>query len=110
VVNDVLGEQCDYGADPQTGENLNNGAYGGCMENCQPAGHCGDGLTDTPDEDCDFGDGYNTGEYGGCTEHCKQGPHCGDGIPNGPEECDEGAANGFGRCTGACKNYVSVTF
>lgn len=112
VVNEVLGEQCDYGTDLATGKNLNDGSYGGCMENCQPAGRCGDGLTDSPYEDCDFGDGNNTGEYGGCFENCKQGPHCGDGITNGPEECDDGANNAVGtsRCTESCRNYVGIQF
>jgi fibro-slime domain-containing protein len=110
VVDAALGEACDYGTDRDTGKSLNDGSYGGCMENCQPAARCGDGLTDAPYEDCDLGEAANTGEYGGCYPNCKQGPHCGDGITNGPEECDEGLNNGLDRCTTICKNYVAQWF
>jgi fibro-slime domain-containing protein len=114
VVDDALGEVCDYGTDPDTGVSLNDGRYGGCMENCQQAARCGDGLTDKPDEDCDLGADGNTGEYGGCTSACKLGPRCGDGIAQSDhEECDDGdGKNGIGqsRCTNSCKNYVPQWF
>jgi fibro-slime domain-containing protein len=112
VVDAALGETCDYGTD-DNGVSLNNGSYGGCMENCQPAARCGDGLTDKPDEECDLGKDGNTGEYGGCASTCKLGPRCGDGtVQSDHEECDDGdGKNGVGqsRCTKACKDYVPIT-
>lgn len=77
-------EVCDDGT--------NDGAYGGCMADCDAfAPYCGDSeITDA--EVCD--DGTNDGSYGGCAAACDElGPNCGDGLMNGEEQCDNGAKN-----------------
>ncbi|MBL4688703.1 MAG: hypothetical protein JKY37_29210 [Nannocystaceae bacterium] len=76
-------EVCDDG--------VNDGAYGGCLEDCTgQAAYCGDGSLNGP-ETCD--DGTNDGAYGGCNDDCTAAAFCGDGSPNGPESCDDGDAN-----------------
>jgi len=77
-------EACDDGT--------NDGAYGGCMPDCDAlAPYCGDSeISDA--EVCD--DGTNDGSYGGCAAACDAlGPNCGDGSLNGDEQCDNGAKN-----------------
>jgi len=102
-------EQCDDGP-------RNLGAYGGCRADCSWASSCGDGVVDTPMEECD--DGMNVTVYGralcapGCGEPacgpgCVFPPFCGDGIvdaANG-EECDSGTSIG-GPCDRSCRLYV----
>ena len=80
-------EVCDDG--------VNDGSYGGCLEDCSDfAGRCGDGEMNGP-EVCD--DGVNDGSYAGCAADCGTlGPHCGDSEINGPEDCDNGDANANG--------------
>jgi fibro-slime domain-containing protein len=81
------GEECDLGKD------LNTGVYDGCNPDCTFAPYCGDGQTDSPNEDCDKAR-ENVGTYGldGCTPACNRAHFCGDGnvdLANG-EQCDAG--------------------
>ena len=96
------GEECDCGDDtfkgtrsPDcTGQN-NDSTYGGCTTKCKFGPFCGDGNTDSPDEQCDNGkdNGAAYGE-GGCTLGCTIPHFCGDGIVDSGEECDLGTNNG----------------
>ena len=69
--------------------------HGGCTTNCKRGPLCGDGVTDSPHEQCDVGgaNGHNLG-YGGCTFGCLTPHYCGDGNIDQGEECDMGALNG----------------
>ncbi len=90
-------EQCDLGADANTGE------YGTCNENCTLAPRCGDGERQVDEgEECD--DGQNDGGYGECAPGCVLGPRCGDGVVQaGNEQCDDGEnAGGYGECAQGC--------
>jgi fibro-slime domain-containing protein len=92
------GEECDLGKD------LNIGAYDGCNPDCTFAPYCGDGQTDSPNEDCDKARG-NVGTYGldGCTPACKRAHFCGDGqvdLANG-EQCDAGGTPST-QCSKEC--------
>jgi cysteine-rich repeat protein len=62
-------EQCDTGA---ANEPLGSPAYGSCLVNCQFGPYCGDGIVQSPYEECDMGlcngnfpDGYM------CDAHCR---------------------------------------
>ncbi|MBK9753857.1 MAG: hypothetical protein IPO88_10195 [Nannocystis sp.] len=80
VVDD--GEVCDDG--------INDGAYNGCMPDCQAVGpFCGDAEVNGP-ETCDDG---NDDNEDGCTTACAPAS-CGDGIIEMPEECDQDNLNG----------------
>ena len=78
-----VGETCDDG--------VNDGSYGGCESDCTPAGYCGDGVENGP-EDCDRGDANEADPYGPgrCTTNCETAPMCGDGRTQSRygEECD----------------------
>ncbi len=102
-------EVCDDG--------VNNGAYGGCEPGCTArAPFCGDGIVQSPQEDCD--NGTNAVVYGGlsataCGPGCKYAPYCGDGVVSNGEQCDEGAMNGTGGgCRADCTRsyYYSSSF
>ncbi len=87
-----FGEACDLTTP------LNNGAYGGCNEDCTLAPFCGDGEVNGP-EVCD--DGVNDGAYGGCAPGCLGlGPFCGDGVVQDGEACDLGRDNNVGSYNG----------
>ncbi|HEY5285349.1 MAG TPA: fibro-slime domain-containing protein, partial [Polyangia bacterium] len=94
------GEACDLGSAKNTG------LYGTCNPNCTLPPRCGDGLVQTPPEECD--DTVNIATYGGTVKKCGPGclwaPYCGDGVVSNGEECDEGLTNGagYGHCTAAC--------
>jgi len=85
------GEACDLGAANNTG------AYGTCNPDCTLTPRCGDGIVQSPPEQCD--DGVNLSTYGmntGCAPGCQTPPYCGDGnvdASNG-EQCDLGVNNG----------------
>ena len=91
------GEACDNGAANS------DTVYGSCSTMCLPGPHCGDGVTQAPDEACD--DGVNSGAYGKCGPDCQRGPYCGDGVRQaGNEQCDDGVNDGsYGTCTADCK-------
>ncbi|HEY2404602.1 MAG TPA: DUF4215 domain-containing protein [Polyangiaceae bacterium] len=112
------GEACDNGDKTKhptltcTGINgacNDDTAYNGCTTACLPGPHCGDGVTQMPDEACD--DGVNTGAYPtanptmpSCGPNCQPGPYCGDGVPQiGNEQCDDGVNSGaYGTCNPNC--------
>ena len=76
-----------------------------CKTDCgEPGAFCGDGLVNTPLEDCDLGasNGIScSATYGTTCNYCSGscinttlvGGFCGDNVPNGPETCDHGIAN-----------------
>ena len=94
------GEECDCGDGsvpvPQRcpGPNDDN-LYNGCTTKCKWGPFCGDGVTNSPYEQCDVGraNGDNPG-FGGCTVGCMTPHYCGDGYLDQGEECDMGALNG----------------
>jgi len=89
-------EECDDG--------FNGGGWGRCGPACRYAAWCGDGVTQTPQEQCD--DGKNDVPYGdaGCTAACTTPARCGDGRIDGRfgEECDDGNAVPGDGCA-ACR-------
>jgi fibro-slime domain-containing protein len=95
------GESCDDGA-------MNSDtAYGGCTTACKRGPRCGDGVQQTPQEECD--DGQNLTPYSptkqGCAPGCKLPNFCGDGKLDSlfGEACDDGAnAGGYGGCNPDC--------
>jgi cysteine-rich repeat protein len=102
------GEECDNGANNVDPASMPYGP-GICTTACRLAPYCGDGILQSPPEQCDYGTAGNTGSYGGCNADCTLGPYCGDGVVQSPEQCDNGAANvvpaaayGMGICTTAC--------
>jgi fibro-slime domain-containing protein len=60
-VDSLFGEQCDDG--------VNMGGYGLCAPGCVLGPRCGDGVIQTPQEDCDDG---NTVSGDGCSAICKR--------------------------------------
>ncbi len=63
---------------------------------CEVVGYCGDGIIQSPAEQCD--DGSENGDTKACTSTCKLNV-CGDGKPYvGVEECDAGTQNGQITC------------
>lgn len=89
-------------------DSVNDGAYGGCTDDCLGVGPwCGDEeVTDA--EACD--DGVNDGSYGGCTDDCELAAFCGDGVVDGDNElCDEGDDNENGAgCNVDCTTSGTV--
>jgi hypothetical protein len=97
-------------ADEVCDDGLNDGSYGGCLEDCSGFGpYCGDTTINGP-ELCD--DGVNDGSYGGCASDCLAlGPYCGDGLPNGSEICDDGVNDdSCGSCRQDCLEVGSANF
>jgi fibro-slime domain-containing protein len=107
-------EQCDPGTSQSDAGAADAGAsdggaptvYGGCNSDCTRGPYCGDGIVQSPPEQCD--DGVNLTPYGGlskvCGPGCRFAPYCGDGVVSNGEQCDEGALNGsgYGHCTSSC--------
>ena len=105
----VVGDEfCDDG-------NANsNTVAGACKTDCTARNFCGDGIPQTPGEDCD--NGVNTDLYvtsttpvNACAPGCKSPAFCGDGSLQAGfgEKCDNGAANndasyGPGSCKTDC--------
>lgn len=94
-------ELCDEGAGmPASG-------YDVCLNDCTFR-FCGDGTTQTSNEQCDdgvngvtYGDGFQTD----CAPGCVWAPYCGDAQRQSAfEECDDGVNDGsYGTCTPDCK-------
>ena len=99
-------EACDLGTAKNTGQ------YGTCNANCTLTAYCGDGIVQTPPEQCD--DGSNVTIYdntkAACAPGCVRPHYCGDGILDSSygELCDSGTANnsdsayGPGLCNTKC--------
>lgn len=66
-----------------------------------PAPGCGDGITETPLEECD--DPAQAGAGGTCTVNCRI-PVCGDGLLQQNEACDDGNALPNDGCDERCRN------
>jgi len=100
-------EQCDEGA-------LNGTGYGHCTADCKLGPFCGDGILQSPPEQCDNGTNLTpytgltkpdpSNPLGPCAPGCVLPLYCGDGIVSNGEQCDEGALNGtgYGHCSATC--------
>ncbi len=91
-----LHEQCDDGKD--------DGGYAQCGPTCHWNGYCGDGIVQSPNEDCD--DGVNSTVYGpslvsSCSPSCHTPHQCGDGIIDVQfgELCDDDGGLCLNNCT-----------
>jgi fibro-slime domain-containing protein len=112
------GETCDCGDGtvpvPAGCAGPNNDAtYGGCTTQCTYGPICGDGIVQSPPEECDLGkhNGDTTLGHAGCTFGCTKPHFCGDGVvdTNLGEQCDLGANNGQrGQSCDAKCQYVKV--
>ena len=60
------GEVCDYGSQNSLPSNV---AYGGCLTSCQLGPYCGDGIVQSPDEECDLS-ARNGGSDVECSASC----------------------------------------
>jgi len=98
-------EACDLG------QAKNTGSYGGCNPDCTLAPNCGDGVSQTPQEQCD--DGANITLYDNtkkaCGPECRRPHFCGDSNRDSDfgELCDNGTRNsdtayGLGECDTKC--------
>jgi fibro-slime domain-containing protein len=97
------GEECDCGdgtvpvPDRCSGQKNDDTVYGGCTTQCKWGPYCGDGIPQSPQEQCDKGklNGSDNGPDG-CMFGCLMPHRCGDGSvdTNLGEECDLGALNG----------------
>jgi fibro-slime domain-containing protein len=113
----VGGEECDCGdgtgALPAgcAGPNSDT-VYGGCTTKCTWGAFCGDGVVQSPQEDCDEGKNNGAAAYGGkgCSITCHFPHFCGDGIVDtaSGEQCDLGANNGQAGqpCDASCHFIV----
>ena len=97
------GEECDCGDGTVpvpascSGQKNDDTVYGGCTTQCKWGPYCGDGTTQSPQEQCDKGklNGSDNGPDG-CMFGCLMPHRCGDGSvdTNIGEQCDLGALNG----------------
>jgi fibro-slime domain-containing protein len=94
-------EACDNGRNIDT---YSTGAPDECAPGCVQPPRCGDGIVQSPAEQCDNGDGVNSDTAygpGACTSSCHYA-YCGDEVVQGPaESCDLGTDNG-GYGPGTC--------
>ncbi|HEY5961156.1 MAG TPA: DUF4215 domain-containing protein [Polyangiaceae bacterium] len=60
-------EQCDSGSANMPADEAD---YGSCLLNCQLGPHCGDGIAQTPIEDCDVGLCNGAPDYSSCSNDC----------------------------------------
>lgn len=98
-------EACDLGKDGNTGE------YGTCNPDCTLAPYCGDGQTQSPEEQCDdIVHTFNLATYGyngnsqACGPNCQYAPYCGDAKVDGlfGEQCDDGNTVSLDGCESNC--------
>ena len=98
------GEECDCGDGTVpipascSGQKNDDTVYGGCTTQCKWGPYCGDGISQSPQEQCDKGklNGSDNGPDG-CMFGCLMPHRCGDGSvdTNLGEVCDLGALNGL---------------
>jgi hypothetical protein len=92
-------EECDAGPMNSLDDKIWSLQGGGCNRSCKKITHrCGDGTTDSPDEQCDAGmmNTNSDATYGtaaACNRVCKRVAFCGDGNRDPLENCDQGANN-----------------
>ncbi|HEY0987456.1 MAG TPA: hypothetical protein VGD80_10410, partial [Kofleriaceae bacterium] len=86
-------EDCDDGNAVDDGN--------GCSKDCKFNNFCGNAHVESLVEECDPGFGVDTAS---CDSDCTR-VVCGDEHVNAAagEECDDGPANGVGRCSAQCK-------
>ena len=91
----AYGNSCIYCSSSCTNVNL-QGAF------------CGDGVKNTPQEQCDGNSGV--GQNQECRQDCtlRNLPFCGNGIKEGTEQCDDGNTNSGDGCSNICKTEVGV--
>jgi hypothetical protein len=82
---------------------------------CKYGPYCGDGIVQSPQEECDNGSRNNNVTYGnmnGCAPGCKYPHFCGDGNVDESEgeQCDLGTNNGTmgAPCTTDCKVRIDT--
>ena len=91
-------------------------AYNGCTTSCTWGPYCGDGILQSPPEECDLGSKNGDVTLGaqGCTYDCKKMPYCGDNIvqTDRGEQCDLGSQNGQQgqACDAKCQYVINVLF
>ncbi len=106
MVDMAAGEECDKGAE------LNTGGYDGCTDACVRGPHCGDAVHQPlADEECD--NGFNEDVYAfegvsdACGPECTSVPFCGDKeVQDAFEFCDDGSENNdttYDGCTTKCE-------
>jgi hypothetical protein len=89
----LMVEDCDDGNAVDDGN--------GCSKDCKFNNVCGNAHVESLVEECDPGFGVDTAS---CDSDCTR-VVCGDEHVNAAagEECDDGPANGLGRCSAQCK-------
>src|SRR3989344_4556560 len=105
------GEECDEGNDngnqcTPSYESSCQYCSSSCESKTKHGPFCGDGVKQSPQEQCDGNDGV--GQNQECTQDCKLTnlPFCGDGYVDSGEQCDAAnTVNGDG-CTNQCKTKL----
>jgi cysteine-rich repeat protein len=98
----TAGEECDCGdgtvpVPKVCPEPNNDDIYGGCTTQCTWGPFCGDGIAQSPQEQCDLGEANGSDlSPNGCLLGCLKPHYCGDGIldTDRGEYCDLGQNNG----------------
>ena len=105
------GEECDEGNDngnqcTPSYESSCQYCSSSCESKTKHGPFCGDGVKQSPQEQCDGNDGV--GQNQECTQDCKLTnlPFCGDGYVDSGEQCDDGNTNNDDGCTNQCKTNL----